>query len=174
MLLKINTKLEEVQRLIMGQHETATDDVRQRKNRHAALSVDPQKVRGEREALGSTDDREHAECQERMIQTMLAAVTQYAVQSTIAASTVFYNIATFETDIVNAWEGWGKPIDSNDTAFGPQYTFLFLAANLLTFCAGVVALFLTILLQASIVNAKVPNLSPRVCNGFLRTSIFST
>jgi hypothetical protein len=54
---------------------------------------------------GSADDQdlEHEEDE----QYLVSKVATYGTQATITASTVFYNIATFETDVLNPYRGWG-------------------------------------------------------------------
>eukprot|EP00854_Cymbomonas_tetramitiformis_P006195 gene6195-7427_t len=76
------------------------------------------------------------------VDALLASATTFGGQATIIASTVFYNIVTFETDVLNPFVGWGWLSDSGE---GRGFTFWstsFLAANLLAFVGGLSCLFL--------------------------------
>jgi hypothetical protein len=99
------------------------------------------------------------------LQQQLLAVSKYATQATIAASTVFYNVATLDTDILNPFPGFGKPgpvtagsggwdPDDNTAAFTPAWTDLFLSFNLMVFASGITALFLSVVVNASLSKCK--------------------
>ncbi len=76
------------------------------------------------------------------VEATVQRCSTYAGQTTVIASTVFYNIVTFETDVLNPFVGWGLP--ANGVGKGATlWTGMFLVAALLAFVCGLGCLFLS-------------------------------
>ena len=81
------------------------------------------------------------------VSAMATSASTFGAQATIVASTIFFNIVTYETNVLNPYIGWGLP----DTGRGKgvtQWTTSYLVAALSSFVFGLSCLFLSTLFEA--------------------------
>ncbi|KAK3237926.1 hypothetical protein CYMTET_52028 [Cymbomonas tetramitiformis] len=86
----------------------------------------------------------------RDMDALAAAASTFGGQATIIASTVFYNIVTFETDVLNPYIGWGWLSEAGRGKGISFWTTSFLLANLAAFVGGLSCLFLSELFKGNL------------------------
>ena len=153
-LSQIHTKLDEFQKQLKdaAKKEAKESQVAEKDEKQEEKQEETQEETGEEAQLeGSVVEDEKDEAQE--VATMRLELSIYGTQATIAASTVFYNIVTYQTDVLTPFQGWGLPA-SGEPPGVTNFTIAFLISNLITFTAGLSALYLSTLAQGALQRAQ--------------------